>query len=54
MKNQKATVQKVPGSKGAFVGLNAKVSVQTVPGSKGVFVNNNPSAKVEPCHTGSH
>ena len=54
MKNAKATVQKVPGSKGTFVGLNAKVSVQKVPGSNGVKVNANPAAKVMPCHVGDH
>lgn len=52
--NSAAQVQKVPGSKGTYVGLNAKVSVQTVPGSKGVMVNNNPAAKVYPCHVGEH
>jgi hypothetical protein len=54
MKNPKATVQKVPGSNGTFVGLNKKVSVQTTPGSKGVTPNTNPKAKVMPCHYGEH
>lgn len=52
--NPAATVQKVPGSKGTFVGLNPKVSVQTTPGSKGVRVKVNPDAKVMPCHYGEH
>lgn len=54
MKNPKATVQKVPGSNGTFVGLNPKVSVQKTPGSNGVKVNANPKAKVMPCHYGEH
>lgn len=45
--NQKATVQKTPGSNGVKVGLNPSATVTKKPGGR--VGGTNSSAKVHPC-----